>query len=58
MNIKDPKNLVLVLMIVVGLLFAGLCFVNIIAAMVAFIVELVIMMFGVFVYHNDLRPTA
>lgn len=58
MDIKDSKNLTILLAIVFTILFAGLCFVNILAATVAFIVDMMIFIFGVLVYNSDLKTSA
>ncbi|MBO5654110.1 MAG: hypothetical protein J6V08_05185 [Candidatus Methanomethylophilaceae archaeon] len=57
MDIKEPKNLVIALAIVFTILFAGLCFVNIFAAAIAFIIDAMIVLFGVFVYNSDIKSS-
>lgn len=57
MDIKASKNLTIVLAIVFALLFAGLCFVNVFAAAIAFIIDMMIVLFGVFVYNSDLKSS-
>ena len=57
MDFKDSKNLALILAIVFTLLFAGLCFVNVFAAAIAFMVDLMAILFGVFVYTVDAKSS-
>ncbi len=53
MDFKDSKNLALIIAIVFTILFAGLCFVNVFAAAIAFIIDLMVILFGVFIYSAD-----
>ena len=57
MDYKNPKNLTLILTIVFTILFIGLCFVNILAAAIALIIDMMVFVFGVLIYNSDLKAS-